>query len=114
LTAEFIRKAAYTAIALLSFVQASIGIDRLAPNARADKVIVLKQQHLLVLLENGRVLKTYHLALGGDPKGPKQREGDHALRRVFMFLIVGMITAAFIAPFISPIPMRRIGGMLLR
>ena len=77
MTAGFIRKAAYTAIALLSFVQASIGIDRLAPNARADKVIVLKQQHLLVLPENGRVLKTYHIALGRDPKGPKQREGDH-------------------------------------
>jgi murein L,D-transpeptidase YafK len=66
-----------TTIALLSLVQASIGIDRLPPNARADKVVVFKEKHLLILLEQDRVLKSYRIALGGQPRGPKQREGDH-------------------------------------
>jgi len=67
----------FTTIALLWLVQASIGIRRLPPNARADKVLVLKEKHVLILLEQDRVLKSYRIALGGQPRGPKQREGDH-------------------------------------
>jgi len=77
LAADTIRKFAFTTIALLSFIQSSIGIELLPPNARADKVIVLKQQRVLMLLEQDRVLKTYRIALGGNPKGPKQQQGDH-------------------------------------
>jgi murein L,D-transpeptidase YafK len=74
---RFFPETAFAAFALLSFVQASLGADRLSPSARADKVIVFKQQRLLVLLQGDRTIKTYHVALGGDPKGPKQQEGDH-------------------------------------
>lgn len=68
---------AFAIFALLSIAQASFGIGRLSPTARADKVIVLKQQRLLVLLQGDRTLQTYRIALGSDPKGPKQQEGDH-------------------------------------
>jgi murein L,D-transpeptidase YafK len=43
---------------------------------RADRVIVLKKQRTLELLSHGEVIKTYKVALGGDPVGPKTRQGD--------------------------------------
>ena len=44
---------------------------------RADRVLVLKKEHTLQLLSQGKVIKTYKVALGGDPVGPKTRQGDH-------------------------------------
>ena len=43
----------------------------------ADRVLVLKKQHTLELLNQGKVIKTYKIALGADPVGPKTRQGDH-------------------------------------
>jgi len=62
-------------IALLLAVSPSD--DRLAADARADKVLVLKKERTLILLDRGKVLKKYKVALGGDPLGPKTRQGDH-------------------------------------
>ena len=45
--------------------------------ARADRVLVLKKEHTLQLLRQGKIIKTYKVALGGDPVGPKTRQGDH-------------------------------------
>ena len=44
---------------------------------RADQVLVGKQQRTVQLLNHGRVLKSYKVALGQDPIGPKMRQGDH-------------------------------------
>jgi murein L,D-transpeptidase YafK len=44
---------------------------------RADRVVVLKKERSLQLLRQGNVIKTYKVALGADPVGPKQRQGDH-------------------------------------
>lgn len=55
----------------------AVADDPLPPEARADKVIVMKKEHVLKLLRGDHVLKTYKIALGGDPLGPKQQEGDH-------------------------------------
>jgi murein L,D-transpeptidase YafK len=43
----------------------------------ADRVVVLKSARTLQLMRDGNVLKTYQVALGGDPVGPKARQGDH-------------------------------------
>ena len=43
----------------------------------ADRVLVLKKERTLQLLSQGRVIKSYKVALGGDPLGPKMRQGDH-------------------------------------
>ena len=42
-----------------------------------DKVVVMKKERTLELLSQGKVIKTYKVALGGDPIGPKARQGDH-------------------------------------
>ena len=43
----------------------------------ADHVVVRKKERTLELLSRGKVIKTYKVALGGDPVGPKTRQGDH-------------------------------------
>ncbi len=49
----------------------------LPANARSDKVVVLKARRELQLWQAGNLLKTYKVALGGEPVGAKQQEGDH-------------------------------------
>jgi len=44
---------------------------------RADKILVLKSAHTLNLMSNGRVLRTYKIALGRSQVGAKTRKGDH-------------------------------------
>jgi murein L,D-transpeptidase YafK len=44
---------------------------------RADRVVVLKKERKLELLSQGKLIKTYKVALGGDPVGPKTTQGDH-------------------------------------
>ena len=44
---------------------------------KADRVVVVKSQRTLTLMSRGKALKTYRVALGGDPVGPKERQGDH-------------------------------------
>jgi murein L,D-transpeptidase YafK len=44
---------------------------------KVDKVLVFKHDHELRLLNHGKVIKSYKVALGGDPVGPKMEQGDH-------------------------------------
>jgi len=48
-----------------------------AAPVQADKIIVLKSARSMTLLSGGKALKTYKVALGSVPVGPKQVEGDH-------------------------------------
>ena len=43
----------------------------------ADRVVVIKRTRTLQLLSQGKVIKSYKVALGGNPIGPKTRQGDH-------------------------------------
>jgi len=43
----------------------------------ADKVLIKKKERRLTLLSNNEVIKTYKIALGGNPIGPKERQGDN-------------------------------------
>jgi len=56
--------------------------DRLAQDAHADKVLVLKSERTLELLDHGNVLKKYKVALGGTPVGKKQKQGDPPMARL--------------------------------
>jgi murein L,D-transpeptidase YafK len=48
-----------------------------AITAQADKIVILKSAHSMMLFSGSKVLKTYKVALGSVPIGPKQVEGDH-------------------------------------
>jgi len=43
----------------------------------ADKILIEKKERRLTLISKGKVLKTYKIALGGNPDGPKERQGDN-------------------------------------
>jgi murein L,D-transpeptidase YafK len=47
------------------------------PALHADRVVVIKKDRTLQLLFQGKILKTYKIALGGEPIGPKSQQGDH-------------------------------------
>jgi murein L,D-transpeptidase YafK len=43
----------------------------------ADRVLVRKKERTLQPLNQGKVIKTFKIALGGEPVGPKTKQGDH-------------------------------------
>ncbi len=43
----------------------------------ADRLVIEKKARRLMLFSKGAVLKTYKVALGGNPIGPKERQGDN-------------------------------------
>jgi murein L,D-transpeptidase YafK len=46
-------------------------------NGPADNVLIEKKDRRLTLIAKGQALKTYRIALGGNPNGPKERQGDN-------------------------------------
>jgi len=65
------------AFLVLFVVAASTSDTKVPADARADRVIVMKKQRTLTLMSGDKVLKVYKIALGGDPVGAKEKEGDH-------------------------------------
>ena len=43
----------------------------------ADRILIEKKARRLMVLSRGEVLKTYKIALGGNPEGPKVQQGDN-------------------------------------
>jgi murein L,D-transpeptidase YafK len=65
--------------ALVSLWMCAVGMTQTAitPALQADREVVLKREHTLELSRQGKVIRTYKVALDGDPVGPKTRQGDH-------------------------------------
>jgi L,D-peptidoglycan transpeptidase YkuD (ErfK/YbiS/YcfS/YnhG family) len=42
-----------------------------------DKILIEKKARRLMLISKGDVIKSYKIALGGNPTGPKERQGDN-------------------------------------
>ncbi len=42
-----------------------------------DRILIEKSARRLMLISRGDVIKSYKIALGGDPVGPKERQGDN-------------------------------------
>ena len=53
------------------------GLSTSAQVELADQVLVLKGERTMKLLAHGKVLRSYKVALGGEPVGAKQQQGDH-------------------------------------
>ncbi len=48
-----------------------------ANQPQADKIVIIKSTRTMTLVSGEKALKTYKVALGGVPVGPKRIEGDH-------------------------------------
>ena len=44
---------------------------------RVDRIVIEKSKRTLTLMSDSKALKTYIVALGGQPAGAKDRQGDH-------------------------------------
>jgi murein L,D-transpeptidase YafK len=66
-----------TALTLILFSGGMTAQGAVQAVRQADRVVVLKKERQLELLSHGTVIKTYNVALGSDPVGPKTRQGDH-------------------------------------
>lgn len=65
-----------TSTVVFLLVYANTSLQTLPDGSQADLVIVEKSARRLTLLQRGRVLKAYRVALGPTPIGHKEREGD--------------------------------------
>jgi murein L,D-transpeptidase YafK len=71
---------------LLALALAILGIAALAwanapapavpPHAQVDRLLVLKKEHRLRLLQGGHTVAEFTISLGRGAQGPKEREGD--------------------------------------
>jgi murein L,D-transpeptidase YafK len=63
--------------ALLGLI-AAVSCTAAAANApQADRILIIKSLRTMELWSGGKVMKTYKVALGTVPVGPKHLEGDH-------------------------------------
>ncbi|MBW6504504.1 L,D-transpeptidase family protein [bacterium] len=51
--------------------------DNAIQKGSADRILIEKSARRLMLISRGEVLKSYKIALGGNPIGPKERQGDN-------------------------------------
>jgi len=70
-----LRALALAGLCCLAPAPAFAQLPRLEPH-KADLVIVRKSKRILQLLRDGRPFKTYQIALGPQPQGPKRMAGD--------------------------------------
>jgi murein L,D-transpeptidase YafK len=67
----------FQAVSALLFVTSSANGAARAPAKQADRIVIEKNKGTMTLMSGSTVLKTYKVALGGQPVGAKQRIGDH-------------------------------------
>lgn len=75
-------------LALLCLTFASLTQANAAPSleGKVDKVLVLKSERKLLLLNKGNVLKSYRVSLGKRSTGPKLAEGDNRTPEGFYWI----------------------------
>jgi murein L,D-transpeptidase YafK len=54
----------------------AIGQIPAAPEKKADRILIIKSTRTMTLMNNGKALKTYKVALSGHSIGGKERAGD--------------------------------------
>src|ERR1700739_1104805 len=64
-------------INLTAVLVLGLHLAAIATPVQADRIVILKSARSRTLLNSGKVLNTYKVALGSVPVGPKQVEGDH-------------------------------------
>jgi len=64
-------------IRFLIVLTAGLHCAAAATTVQADRVVIVKSARTMTLLSGERTLKTYKVALGSVPVGPKRVEGDH-------------------------------------
>jgi murein L,D-transpeptidase YafK len=69
--------AGLSAMLLFTWAYAHRVWNPLPTGTTIDRIVVEKSVRKLSILANGKMLKSYHVALGRNPVGAKQQEGDN-------------------------------------
>jgi murein L,D-transpeptidase YafK len=64
-------------LVMLFVLVVSIGAAQSPEAKKANRIVVLKSKRTMTLESDGHVMVTYKVALGGQPIGAKDRQGDH-------------------------------------
>jgi len=59
-----------------AFLKGQNRSDELTDDTRIDRIVVQKSVRALSVFRNGQLIKTYQVALGENPVGAKEQEGD--------------------------------------
>ncbi len=54
----------------------SLNVAFAVSSQKADRVLVIKSEHRLILINNGEIFATYNVTFGSNPNGHKQSQGD--------------------------------------
>jgi len=57
-------------------ILAGFGLSAAVAEPQADRILIEKAKREMTLLTHGKVLRSYRVALGHNPVGPKTRQGD--------------------------------------
>lgn len=63
-------------VTALALAAALLAAPPLSPEVTADRLVVDKSERTLTVIWHGAPIKTYRIALGGDPVGSKLERGD--------------------------------------
>ena len=77
LSPEAGRRFYYLLLVCVLVANVSEAKNKIPVDARADKVVVSKKDRTLTLLNGGKTIKIYEIAVGANPVGPKSQQGDH-------------------------------------
>jgi murein L,D-transpeptidase YafK len=68
----------FVSILLLAWMSFAVASGLAAKAAsQVDRIVIEKHKRTLTLMNGAKILKTYKVALGGQPVGAKDRQGDH-------------------------------------
>ena len=59
-----------------ALILAGLGMSAAVAQQQADRIVIEKARREMTLLSRGKVLRSYKVALGHNPVGPKTRQGD--------------------------------------
>jgi len=76
---ERFRKITVSAIPLLAILCAASVMNAQVPDGKETdvRIMIMKSMRTMTLESGGQPIKTYKVALGGQPVGAKQQQGDH-------------------------------------
>jgi murein L,D-transpeptidase YafK len=71
------RQIAFSFLLLIFLIGAAYAQAAPVADRHADHIVVDKSRHVLTLYSHDKLLRTYKVALGGNPVGAKEKQGDH-------------------------------------
>lgn len=68
----------FASVLALAGMSAGVAPQLVAQTAsKVDRIVIEKSKRTLTLMDGAKIVKTYKVAIGGQPVGAKDRQGDH-------------------------------------